>query len=185
SSESVMAAVVGLFSFVLVNAYFILFEWLMNGQTPGKRLIGVRAIKEGGYALTFLDTLVRNLMRVVDFLPLFYGVGLASMLATQRSQRLGDLLSGTVLVHQRQVGAEKHLPELPVSAADAAPIAPERLAALPPEVFNATLQYFEILDELAPRYRQEIAAELVELVRQSSGLIPEPTQSAEAFLASI
>ena len=73
-----VAAIGFLLMFALYNGYFILLEWLLNGQTPGKRLLHIRVIKQGGYALRFFDTLLRNLLRVVDFLPLFYGVGLMS-----------------------------------------------------------------------------------------------------------
>jgi uncharacterized RDD family membrane protein YckC len=79
------AALGGLLLFALYNGYFILFEWLWNGQTPGKRLLHVRVIRQGGYALRFFDTLLRNLLRVIDFLPLFHGVGLVGMLLTRDS----------------------------------------------------------------------------------------------------
>ena len=90
-------------AFALYNGYFILLEWLLNGQTPGKRLLHIRVIKQGGYALRFFDTLLRNLLRVVDFLPLFYGVGLTSLLLTRDSQRVGDLVAGTLVVYQEPV----------------------------------------------------------------------------------
>ena len=75
-SDLWVAGIAGLVSFALYNGYFILFEWLLNGQTPGKRMLHVRVIKQGGYALRFFDTLLRNLLRVVDFLPLCTQVGL-------------------------------------------------------------------------------------------------------------
>ena len=114
-SELWVSAIVGLGSFALYNGYFILFEWLLNGQTPGKRLLHIRVIKQGGYALRFFDTLLRNLLRVVDFLPLFYGVGLTSLLLTRDSQRLGDLVAGTLVVYQEPVQTESLLPDLPAS----------------------------------------------------------------------
>src|ERR1700728_802725 len=77
-------AISGLLAFTIINGYFILFEWLLSGQTPGKRLVGIRVIKVGGYSLRFFDVLLRNLMRFVDFLPVFYGVGVASLLMTSR-----------------------------------------------------------------------------------------------------
>ena len=98
-----VAAIVTLGSFALYNGYFILLEWLMNGQTPGKRMLHIRVIKQGGYSLRFFDTLLRNLLRVVDFLPLFYGVGLTSLVLTRDSQRVGDLVAGTLVVYQEPV----------------------------------------------------------------------------------
>src|SRR5262245_34858324 len=78
SSDVWAGAIAGLILFALYNGYFVAFEWLMNGQTPGKRILHVRVIKEGGYGLRFFDTLLRNLLRAIDFIPLFYGVGLVT-----------------------------------------------------------------------------------------------------------
>ena len=104
-----VSAIVGPARFALYNGYFILLEWLLNGQTPGKRLLHIRVIKQGGYALRFFDTLLRNLLRVVDFLPLFYGVGLTSLLFTRDSQRVGDLVAGTLVVYQEPVETDSLL----------------------------------------------------------------------------
>ena len=112
-SQLWIAAIAALVSFALYNGYFILLEWLLNGQTPGKRLLHIRVIKQGGYALRFFDTLLRNLLRVIDFLPLFYGVGLTSLLFTRDSQRLGDLVAGTLVVYQEPVETDSLLPDLP------------------------------------------------------------------------
>ena len=114
-SQVWLAALGILGSFGLYNGYFIILEWLLNGQTPGKRMLHIRVIKQGGYALRFFDTLLRNLLRVIDFLPLFYGVGLTSILLTRDSQRLGDLVAGTLVVYQEPVETESLLPDLPVA----------------------------------------------------------------------
>ena len=87
----------------------------LSGQTPGKRVVGIRVIKVGGYSLRFLDVLLRNLMRFVDFLPVFYGVGAASLLVTSRCQRLGDVVAGTLVVHQEPSGADGLLTPLPAA----------------------------------------------------------------------
>jgi uncharacterized RDD family membrane protein YckC len=182
--ESWAAAVVTLVFFALYNGYFIFFEWLWNGQTPGKRLLHIRVIKRGGYALRFFDTLLRNLLRVVDFLPLFYGVGLASLLLTRDSQRLGDLVAGTLVVYQEPVETESLLVDLPsIDASEALP--PARLAAVPGEAITLATEYLGVRNDLAPRPRQELAAELVALVRATSGLEPGPAQGVEGFLAAV
>ena len=84
--------------FVLGWSYFILLEWLWNGQTIGKRAYGLRVINEDGSPAGFVAVFVRNLVRMVDFLPSFYGLGLLSIVFTARSQRLGDLAAGTFVV---------------------------------------------------------------------------------------
>ena len=83
---------------VLVWAYFILFEWLWNGQTIGKRAFKLRVINEDGSPAQFTAVLIRNLLRLVDFLPAFYGVGVMVIVLSPKSQRLGDLAAGTYVV---------------------------------------------------------------------------------------
>src|SRR3989441_2718294 len=82
----------------LIWAYFILLEWLWNGQTIGKRAFKLRVINEDGSPAQFTAVLIRNLLRLVDFLPAFYGVGVLSIVLTPKSQRLGDLAAGTYVV---------------------------------------------------------------------------------------
>ena len=178
------AAIGGLLFFALYNGYFILFEWLWNGQTPGKRLLHVQVIREGGYALRFFDTLLRNLLRVVDFLPLFYGVGLVSLLLTNRSQRLGDVVAGTLVVYQDPVETDALLAE-PEPAPEAEPLPAAAVASIPADLVGIVDVYFRSKDEMVPRPRQEIAADLAALVREASGLAPRVGQSVEGFLASV
>jgi len=184
-NELWVSAIVGLGSFALYNGYFILFEWLLNGQTPGKRLLHIRVIKQGGFALRFFDTLLRNLLRVIDFLPLFYGVGLTSLLLTRDSQRLGDLVAGTLVVYQEPMQTGSLLSDLPASEELEPTFPAAQLAAIPSEAISLAAQYLRSRIELAPRPRQELAAELANLVRETSGLEPRPAQSVESFLASV
>jgi uncharacterized RDD family membrane protein YckC len=180
-----ISAIAGLAAFALYNGYFIILEWLLNGQTPGKRLLHIRVIKQGGYALRFFDTLLRNLLRVIDFLPLFYGVGLMSLLFTRDSQRVGDLVAGTLVVYQEPVETDSLLPDLPAPEELELAFPAEALTAIPHGAISLAGQYLRSRTELAPRPRQEIAAELVELIRETSGLEPRTAQSVESFLASV
>jgi uncharacterized RDD family membrane protein YckC len=93
----------GLFALgiLLVNGgYFMLFEIVWSGQTPGKRLVGVRVIRENGYPIRPVDAVIRNLVRIVDWLPGLYGVGVLTMLLNKRAKRLGDFASGTIVVRE-------------------------------------------------------------------------------------
>jgi len=96
--EAVLSGVIRLLLFVLGWSYFILLEWLWNGQTVGKRAFGLRVINEDGSPAGFVAVFVRNLVRMIDFLPALYGLGLLSIVFTSRSQRLGDLAAGTFVV---------------------------------------------------------------------------------------
>jgi uncharacterized RDD family membrane protein YckC len=96
-----IGAIVVFIDFVVGWGYFALFEAYWQGQTPGKRVMKVRVIKDSGRQITLFEALARNLLRVVDYLPGFYLVGLITMLCNKRSQRLGDLVAGTIVVHER------------------------------------------------------------------------------------
>jgi uncharacterized RDD family membrane protein YckC len=91
--------------FLLFSGYFIFFEWLMNGQTPGKRLLKLRVIREDGRPITLWEAIARNLLRIFDAAPGFavpiYSIGLISIFMSGRDQRVGDLFAGTVVIRER------------------------------------------------------------------------------------
>jgi len=87
-----------LFTALIGWAYFVVLEWLWNGQTVGKRLAGLRVITADGSPASFTAVLVRNLVRLADFLPAFYGLGVLVIILSPKSQRLGDLAAGTFVV---------------------------------------------------------------------------------------
>jgi uncharacterized RDD family membrane protein YckC len=88
-------------SFVLFFGYFIIFETLWAGQTPGKRWLKIRVIKTNGYPIGFIEAVIRNLVRIADFLPIFYGLGILSMFISRQARRLGDFAAGTIVVKER------------------------------------------------------------------------------------
>ncbi len=87
-------------TFIIEWFYPVLFEVLRNGQTPGKRAYSIRVLHDDGTPIGWSASLIRNLLRVVDFLPLLYGFGIASMMLNRDFKRLGDLAAGTVVVYQ-------------------------------------------------------------------------------------
>jgi uncharacterized RDD family membrane protein YckC len=101
STESILLAVWGLLSFIFFWGYYILFEMVWNGQTPGKRFIRLRVVREGGRPITFASAAIRNLIRIIDFLPGFYGLGVLVMFIDRRARRLGDLAGGTLVVRDK------------------------------------------------------------------------------------
>ncbi len=89
-------------TFVVIWGYYVLFEMVWQGQSPGKRWLGLRVIKDGGYPIRFVDSVVRNVVRLVDFLPFYYIVGALVMMLNRRYRRLGDLAAGTIVVKERR-----------------------------------------------------------------------------------
>jgi uncharacterized RDD family membrane protein YckC len=96
-----LLGVFGLLSFAFLWGYYIFFEMLWNGQSPGKRWMGLRVLRLDGTPITLSESIIRNLVRLVDFLPAYYGVGVVAMFISSQSRRLGDLAAGTVVVHDR------------------------------------------------------------------------------------
>ncbi len=86
--------------FCLWWGYFALFEAFWQGQTPGKRLLKLRVIKDAGRQITLFESMARNLLRVVDLLPSWYLVGVITMVCNRRNKRIGDLAAGTIVVHE-------------------------------------------------------------------------------------
>jgi uncharacterized RDD family membrane protein YckC len=95
-----LEALVSLVAFCINWGYYAIFEALWKGQTPGKRWAGIRVIKDSGRPINAFEAIARNLVRVVDFLPLFYGVGVITMLLNAKNRRLGDYVAGTLVVHE-------------------------------------------------------------------------------------
>ena len=89
--------------FLLFWGYFALFEAFWHGQTPGKRAMHLRVLKDAGRQITLFESLARNLLRVLDYLPSVYVAGVITMLANKSNKRLGDLAAGTIVVHERAI----------------------------------------------------------------------------------
>ena len=98
SADTVAALIVVIGSFVVIFGYFWVSESLWSGQTIGKKVFRLRAVGDRGEPLTFMQAGIRNIVRIVDFLPYAYGIGLVVLFANGKGKRLGDLAAGTVVV---------------------------------------------------------------------------------------
>jgi uncharacterized RDD family membrane protein YckC len=98
--------------FVIYYGYFAFFEAAWNGQTPGKRYAQLRVMKDDGRPISPYDAIARNLLRIVDQLPIFYGAAMISVLFSKQNKRLGDFVAGTVVVHEKTVEAARPFLEI-------------------------------------------------------------------------
>lgn len=144
-------------SVALTWGWFALFEAFADGQTPGKRLLSVRAVMDGGYPLTLRAAAVRNLLRIVDLQP---GVscllGGFSMLLSRQGKRLGDHAAGTVVVRELPI-------RFPEVARHAESLAPPRLSD---EAFGALERFGERSAQLSVAARERVAGELLRRLPQ-------------------
>lgn len=142
------AAILYLLLFGILWGYYVLFEGLGDGQTPGKRMMRLRAVRDGGYSVTFGASAVRNLVRLLDMQPVFtYGVAIASVLLTKRGKRLGDLAAGTIVVREG-LAARPNVPAVSARGRD------DTVAALA----RLTSDEYAVLERFVER-RADLAAE--------------------------
>jgi len=170
-------AILILFYFLLYFGYFALFEIIWNGQTPGKRKAGIRVIKDSGRPLTPAESIGRNLMRIVDWLPAFYAVGIVSAVLTKENKRLGDLVAGSLVVRESSFGALK--PAWQTGDAPSVPgLAPMGADRLSPEECALIDSYLQRRLDLEPYLRFRMADEIL------TRLKPKLTLPAETAISS-
>ena len=174
--------------FLIFFGYPIAFEVWASGRTPGKRWTGLRVVRVGGAPVSFLPSAVRNLVRLVDFLPTAYGIGIVVLLANRRNQRFGDLAAGTIVVRERKATR----PIAPVTqsaqagtASASEPLPPDwqywDVSAVSAEDLGTVRRFLERRPFLTPEARSRLANELAARLRTKvSGLslihISEPTR---------
>lgn len=98
----ILAILAGI-AMAMMFGYFVFFEWLMRGQTPGKKSLKIRVIRDDGTPVTIHEVFVRNIVRLVDFLPGCYAVGVLFMFPSKLSKRLGDIAAGTIVIKEEQL----------------------------------------------------------------------------------
>jgi len=165
-------------AFVLSYGYLAAFEALWAGQTPGKRIAGIRVITLSGQPLSTFDALVRNLLRLVDWLPLLYAVGVLSIFFTSRHQRLGDIVAGTVVVHEQE--SQKGV--VPSAPAVMARLGARRLSVEEVEVIQAFLAR---RDDLPYDMRLRAARQLAQRIRTTLDLAESHHQDDEALIETV
>ncbi len=167
-------AVVGLF--LVWFGYFVLFEAVWSGQTPGKRMLGLRVMRDNGYPVRAGDAVVRNLVRIVDALPSMYLVGLVVMLFNGRSKRLGDFAAGTVVVRE---GSTRGAGPGPVARVEDRPVR----AALRGQDATLIRDFLLRRGTMDPGHRSTLAARLAGAVAARYGLEADRSAAGdEAFL---
>ncbi|MGI9302845.1 MAG: RDD family protein [Gammaproteobacteria bacterium] len=134
--------------FLIEWFYPVWFELRRDGVTPGKAALGLRVLHDNGTPVGLSASMVRNLLRGVDFLPLFYGFGFVAMVLNRDFKRLGDFVAGTVVVHRGRLAAVHELSE-------AEPCPPPVPLLL--EEQQALVNFAERTEQLATERSEELA----------------------------
>ncbi|MFJ3523564.1 RDD family protein [Pseudomonas sp. NPDC090203] len=159
----------GLFMLALFLAnwgYMVLFEVLNQGRTPGKQMMGLRVVHDDGTPVGWSASLLRNLLRFVDMLPVGYCLGAFTCLQHRRFKRLGDLAAGTLVIYRDAPAQRPVLPE-------AEPILVPLMLTL--EEQRAVLEFAERQQALSPARAQELASILAVPLQ-----MPSPASPAQA-----
>jgi uncharacterized RDD family membrane protein YckC len=197
-SENWALGIVILIVFLLQWGYFALFEAFSNGRTPGKRVAKIHVIHRSGRAISFVESLARNLVRFVDYLPSFYTVGVVAIFLSRQNQRLGDMVAGTLVVRDRAIESP-HWGELgsrtiTAPAFAAAALAPPHLSVqLPaPKVARLSTADIEVLEGFFARRldmdlttRAALAERMASALCAKSGLEIPAGISVETFLEAV
>jgi uncharacterized RDD family membrane protein YckC len=186
--RGMLTAVFAVVQFLLLWGYFLLFEWLWHGQTPGKRLVGIRVVTWQGTGMSFFQSTVRNVLRIADSFPLpvpvLYTLGFAVAASNREHRRLGDLAAGTLVVHverkARPVQAV-HEGEGEVDRARQAQVR-QRLGQLEREQKQVILELCLRRDQLSVAERARLFRAAAEFFQSRLGLTPEAYQSDERFV---
>jgi uncharacterized RDD family membrane protein YckC len=184
-------ALYALLNFLIFWGYYVLFEYLWNGQTPGKRLVKVRVLRVDGNPAGFIEVAIRNLVRVVDFLPSGYGLGLLIMFFNKQARRLGDFAAGTLVIKERSDVDLRSLivPALrpvttPTTAAD------ESLLLRYTNIRRLTAGDYELIQETLNRRRNsrvtsDVVARLARVIAAKLEVDPPRAPDAPAFLQEV
>jgi len=151
--------------FCVLWGYYVLFEGLADGQTPGKRLLHLRVVRDGGYSVTFGASAVRNLVRFVDVQPVgCYAVGMLSIMFSRSGKRLGDIVAGTIVVREGLVRQPA-----PAAAATTNEAPPALEAALTETEFAVLERFMERRAALGPQRRDELASQIAKRLTTAFG----------------
>ncbi len=152
-----IAAAVVVVVFVTYWGYFILGEVIAGGRTPGKRVMGIRVVRDDGSRVGAVDSVIRNLVRAIDLMPGTYAVGILSILLSDKAKRLGDMAAGTAVIED--LGRE-------TAGAPYAAETDERVALVS--------EYLERRTEFTPEARYQVAVTLLGLWGEEAGVSDEP-----------
>jgi len=171
--------------FLIQFGYFLFLEIFMNGQTPGKRVFHLRVIKDTGYPFSPIDSVIRNLVRIIDFFPFAYGVGVVVMFTNLRAKRLGDYAGGTIVVKMRDQVTLNQLTTQATAAAPAPVNTPDGVRKLDEADISLAESFLLRRTGLtnAAALSLQIAARLAQKMELPEASVPTTPDAASTFIS--
>lgn len=148
---------------IIMIGYFILFEYLWSGSTPGKRTQHIRVVRKDGRPVSLVDSAVRNILRFVDLLGEVYPLGLAVMFIDSKKRRLGDLAAGTYVVFDRQP-RKPDVKRVENNGASVDRELRDAVAGMSHDDYRLVSRFLSRRNSMEPEYRADLAWELYERV---------------------
>ncbi len=174
------AAIYVVVFFIFFWGYDVAFEVLASGRTPGKRWNGLRVVRSEGQPIGFLASATRNLLRLIDWLPSLYLVGMVSIFATGKNQRLGDIVAGSLVVREHRAGIESPRTAVPVYAASTGgSSALWDVSAITSEELAAVRRFLERRSDIDWNARNELATTIAARLRPKVAGVPDHLRSEE------
>lgn len=165
--------------------YFLIFEALWSGQTPGKRMQKLRVIKVNGDPIGWLESAVRNILRAIDMVAGFYPLGLFVMFLSSHSQRIGDYAAGTLVIVERRHKLPMDKARLRSTSKLNLPDLDLHISALEPKQYQLIRTFLQRREAMEESHRRELARLLARRLMKRWGISPAADLADEAFLEEI
>ena len=184
-SETAVVVALTATGFAILFVYPVVCETVWNGRTPGKMLVGLRVVTIEGAPVRFRHAAIRAALGLVDFIASAGSVAILSALATSRSQRLGDLAAGTIVIRERQAGAQSQPIVFRPPPGWEHYSAALDVSALGEDIYVLVRSYLLRVLQLRQPARQERAAELAGGIAHIIGAELPPGTDLQSFLVSV
>ena len=171
--------------FLVNGGYFFAYEFFSGGRTFGKKLMGIRVIQENGHSITLLSSFIRNLIRIIDSLPTAYFLGIIMIFFHSKHKRLGDLVAGTIVVHERKAKRKKKQTPLEIEI-DSRGLSKDELMIDEWTLKSLGMKEWKLVQTYANRFlqiplaeRNQLTERIVELIFPKVGLDPSGKTTEE------
>lgn len=175
----------GFLAYALIDlGYFMIFEALWGGQTPGKRHQGLRVIKADGQPVGWLESAIRNILRAMDMFLGIYPLGLVFMFFSKNNQRIGDYAAGTIVVLERRdcvPGPVRKTLSRPITHPDIT----VHVSRLGVEQYQVLKSFLDRREEMDPPHRQDLARLLIQQVLEHTGMDKGIRSIDESFIEEV
>ncbi|MBX7152871.1 RDD family protein [bacterium] len=186
-ASSWQLALVGIIIFLIYEGYFITCETIWHGQSVGKKILKLRVVKDGGYPITFWDSVIRNILRVIDMLPPLwfipsYGLGSAVLLSNVQSKRIGDYVAGTLVIKEKITSGFEHFSALRINPEYIRNIKIPFVHRMDGKEYYLLREFFYRKNLFPPDERQKMAQKLATQIKKTIKLDPDTYTNDQRFL---